>query len=127
MVLIHSSSESTTILLFEYLFITLPCLIWMPSYFLAIVFFVKMNYLITGMNNTLIQPLLKGVFWCSVVVFVWFSFRAIIRSDYITFVYDACWLIGTLYVLMGSAVFLFGQRLLWSVSFNAFDVYKIIR
>ena len=115
MILLHSSKESDTILLLEYICITLPCLLWLPSYFALILFFVKINYLITGEKKTIIEPVLKGILLCSGVIYAWFLVRAITRSSYVIFVYDASWLTGILYIFLAAGIFTFGQKILWRV------------
>ena len=119
MVMIHTPTESNLRLSFEYLFITFPCFVWLPVYFAVINFFVKINYIITGQNYPQIQPLLKGLFWASIIIYVWFFLQSFVTNHYDDFVYDASWLIGLLYIVMSLGILLFGQKILWNVIENS--------
>lgn len=116
MVAVHSSSESGGLLAWEYLFITLPCFFWMPSYFSVIIFFMKILHLITGKNTNFVQPVLNGLFWCSAGIYSWFCIRALTRNDYDDFVYETSWLMGILYIVMAIGIFLFGQNITWNMA-----------
>jgi len=118
MVLVHSPSESSGLLLVEYFFITFPCLLWLPSYFAIILFFEKINYLITGENNTMTQPVLRSLFWMSFVIYFWFFLRSVIsfsENSYRGFVSDASWLTGILYLILAAGIFIFGQKIVWTM------------
>jgi len=115
MVIFHTEDESETILMLEYLFITLPCLTWLPSYSYIIMLFLQLYNMITSESSSFLTTGLNGGYWVAIVAYFWIFLQSIFLETYDNFVYDSSWLTGIVYFIFGLIIFFCGRKLLSEV------------
>ena len=115
MLSIHKYQEGDSRLMLEFICITLPALLWIPSYFFVLLFFEKLHAILTSKSNTLIRPFLTGSSWVIMIIYAWSLIQALSRSAYDNFAFTSSLIVVITYACSAFGIAFYGFNLISKV------------